>query len=478
MWWFALGAVLGCTPGPDESSESSYDQRIDFADGEVDPTSHDVRLCVGAQGQVYVAWLDDRLLPGTDDLWLNWSAEGGVSASWHEPVRINDRVEGDTASIESPALYCDGFTVALVWEDRGQGEFARARIAFDRSIDGGETWLDADESLDDDPESVAMSIQPRIVGAGSHLLVAWVDGRNGAYDIYATKSENAGLDWTIEHRLDVSDPAGASWSGAVDLALDPGNGRAFAVWEDTRAGHAALYVARSQDAGVTWEPDTPVQGAEADDAAAAFAPHVCTREGDVVVAWHDRPDGGGRRVWASTSVDTGTTFSAEPHRLDDPDTANADSLYPRCAATDDHLIVVWQDDRDGGFDAYARRITDGVPGAEERLDVGSPPGRANAAGLAIAADGSTTFVGWHDDRDAIDSGDGSGRYQDLYGVITAGNTAFPTDTDMAIDTHLLGLSGKSGLQVALTEERWWSAWIDDRYGTDDVWFRSVSLTEQ
>ena len=42
--------------------------------------------------------------------------------------------------------------------------------------------------------------------------------------------------------------------------------------------------------------------APTEDTTAGLAPRVCTHASDVVIAWHDRPSGEGRRVWASTSV--------------------------------------------------------------------------------------------------------------------------------------------------------------------------------
>lgn len=469
-----LPAIVACEQLP-ESSGETYDTRIDFAGSSSDPDSHDLHLCVSDYGVVYVAWLDDREIPGVDDLWLNRSLAGGAPGTWWTtPTRVNDRDAGGEHPIQDPDMHCTGEAVSLVWNDRRDGILVNGQIYFDRSLDAGATFLDEDMRLDDDPEGLAMSVRPRIGGAVENLVVAWSDARNGAYDIYAAASENQGASFSTERRLDVTDDPGASWSGEIDLTVDPASGRVFVVWEDTRDAEAGLFIARSPDAGATWEDDVRIAGEEDVTGATAFSPDVCALEQDVLVTWHARPPGEGRHLLATTSSNGGTTFRSSALRLDDPDNAG-DSLYPRCAAARDRVLVAWQDDRDGGFDVYHRTLTGGAMGPEIRLDVGSPPGLANAADVSIATADTSAFIGWHDDRDALAQGDGSGQYDDLYGTLALGGAPFPDDDDISIDTHLLGLSAKSDLSVALTTDAWFAVWIDDRFGTDDVWFRTVEL---
>lgn len=469
-----LAVVVGCEPAP-ESSGESYDMRIDFASSGSDPASHDVRLCVTDADVVFAAWLDDRDVSGVDDLWLNRSLEGGAPGTWWSaPVKVNDRADGGSLSVRDPDIYCSGDAVSLVWYDQRDGTLENGQIYFDRTTDAGETFLEEDLRLDNDPEGLAMSVRPRITGAADNLVVVWSDARNGAYDIYASASENLGSSFSTERRLDSTDEPGAGWSGEIDVALDPTSGRVFVVWEDTRNGEAALYIARSTDAGLTWEDDERIDGEADASPTAAFSPAVCAWEQDVVVSWHARPPGEGRRILAMTSSDGGTTYGASALRLDDPE-IDGDSLYPRCAAARDRMVVAWQDDRNGGFDVFQRTLTGGAMGEETRLDVGSGPGLANSTDIAMAASGTSVFVGWQDDRDALAEGDGSGRYEDLYGALSLDGVPFPLDEDIEIDTHFLGMSGKNALSVAMTGDAWFAAWIDDRFGTNDVWFRTVTL---
>jgi hypothetical protein len=468
-----LPAMFGCEPAPEPGSES-YDMRIDFASSASDPESHDVHLCVTEQGVAFAVWLDDRDLPGVDDLWLNRSLQGGAPGTWWSaPVKVNDRADGGELSVRDPEIHCSEESVFVVWYDQRDGTLENGQIYFDRSVDAGETFLAQDMRLDDDPDGLAMSVRPQIAGAADNLVVVWSDARNGAYDIYAASSENRGASFLTERRLDSTDEPGAGWSGEIDLAMDPTSGRVFVVWEDTRDGDAGLYLARSTDAGVSWESDDRVPG-EAEALAAAFSPEVCAWEQDVVVTWHARPPGEGRRILATTSSDGGTTFRTDALRLDDPE-SHGDSLYPRCAAARDRTVVAWQDDRNGGFDIFQRRLTGGAMGPETRVDTGSGPGLANSVDIAMAAKDTSVFVGWHDDRDALAEGDGSGRYVDLYGSLSAHGAEFPADEDLEIDTHFLGMSGKDGLSVAMTSDAWFAAWIDDRFGTNDVWFRTVPI---
>jgi uncharacterized membrane protein len=73
-----------------------------------------------------------------------------------------------------------------------------------------------------------------------------------------------------------------------------------------------------------------------------------------------------------------------------------DSKYPSAAIDDNVIHLVWQDDRDGGYEIYYKRsMNNGGTWEEQRLTSYS----GNSVYPAVAVNGSNVHVVWQDDRD-------------------------------------------------------------------------------
>src|SRR5262245_2986314 len=139
----------------------------------------------------------------------------------------------------------------------------------------------------------ADSRQPDVAFDGTNYLAVWTDVRASSYDIYGARSSPAGT---------IIDPFGipiSSFGGSEDVpALAFGGTNYFVVWMDTRSGSLDLYGARVSSAGSVLDPFGILISAS--------------------IGVHDRP---------AVAFD-GTNY-----------------------------LVAWTDNRSGGDDIYAARIT-------------------------------------------------------------------------------------------------------------------------
>jgi hypothetical protein len=222
-----------------------------------------------ASGAIYAAWTRFDAYGSADPanisiIRFSRSTDGGET--WSEAVRLNevpgDCLDGD-ATVEGavPAVGPEG-QVYVAWA-------GPAGIVFDRSIDGGGTWLATDVPVTDVPGGWTFNV-PGIYrcnglpvtdcdrSRGPHrgrVYINWSDQRNGAADtdVWLARSTDQGATWSPPVRVN-DDPPGRhqffTW-----MAVDDWSGFVWVVFYDRRE-HAGsqtdVYLALSRDGGETF----------------------------------------------------------------------------------------------------------------------------------------------------------------------------------------------------------------------------------
>ena len=100
-----------------------------------------------------------------------------------------------------------------------------------RSGDGGATW-DPDQRL---TSAIGVSQRPTVARAGEDLYLAWMDNRDGNFEIYFKHSADAGKTWGDDVRLTEDDAESSHPMIAV------GKGRVHVLWVDHREGYREIY---------------------------------------------------------------------------------------------------------------------------------------------------------------------------------------------------------------------------------------------
>jgi hypothetical protein len=365
----------------------SRDLRLD-RDGAGFATSSAVRLAAHGDS-VFVVWHDDRA--GPNDIRFNRSLDGG--RSW---MALDQRIDTDglgAANSREPDLALDGTRVFVVWRDLRDGSWG---IHFNRSLDRGATWLANDVRIDGGVAGVTNAGAPRIAQVADRLCVVWADDRHGGADVHLVSSPDAGTTWGTPVRL--SRPvSGASAASHPQIAME--GDAILVVYADARAGAGDVYAVASPDGGATWPTSDarvnrgPVGGSGAE------APHVQLSAGIAHVVWEDAR-GGSDDIRYSRSDDGGRTWPATDVRLDLTTDATAFAVRPRLAVQGPRVAVCWLDDRTGVLDVLLRRSSDGgrtFDGVEYGLDE-DPTGAGDGLDARLALRPSGLVAVWSDNR--------------------------------------------------------------------------------
>jgi hypothetical protein len=235
------------------------------------PNQHDRPSAVfdPHSGNIYLVWIQyDRF--GSQDpghqsnIMFSYSDDRG--RTWQPPSRINElsgSCLGDESTVSNPTITAsaDG-SICVVWT-------LNDKIFFDRSDDGGISWLRNDILLVDIPGGTRYSIPEfgkatcypvidcdRSEGRYSgNLYVSWSDQRNGDFDtdVWLIRSENGGNTWSPPVKIN-NDPPGNhqffSW-----FTVDQKTGYLYSVFYDRRNLEGALtnvFLGFSEDGGSTF----------------------------------------------------------------------------------------------------------------------------------------------------------------------------------------------------------------------------------
>lgn len=219
---------------------------------------------------IYVTWtqFDDYGSENREDhsnILFSKSEDRGLS--WSDAIQINELsgncLDGDSTTEGAvPAVGPNG-EIYVAWAFDG-------KIWFDRSEDGGSTWLEEDIFVVEQPGGWDMEV-PGIYRSNGmpvtvcdlsngpnrgRIYVNWVDERNGANDrdVWVVYSDDKGQTWSEPVRVN-NDSAGAhqflTW-----MTVDQHTGNLFTVFYDRRGLEGNLthvYLAVSEDGGESFE---------------------------------------------------------------------------------------------------------------------------------------------------------------------------------------------------------------------------------
>src|SRR5688572_2367727 len=260
------------------------------------------------------------------------------------PVNQPPAYAGSTTSLEigSDAVAYLAFTG---WG----GTTTQNDIFFSKSSDGRTWTVPIRVNNDTGPENQQ---DPALaLDVDNNIVIAWMDTRNGNYDIFFSKSIDGGLSFPTD--VLVNDVT-TNDQTEVDLAVDPENPNLIhAVWTDTRSvvNGPDIFYANSTDGGLAFSTSRRINDGPSSVAqtqpAMAIAPNR-----DVYVVWTDPRDSAtrGSDIYFSRSTNRGATWTANS-RVND-DVALVDQQDPAIAVSGEGAIyVAWTDYRDANTSA-------------------------------------------------------------------------------------------------------------------------------
>jgi len=219
--------------------------------------------------EIYLTWTQFDVY-GTgnpnDSTIIRFSKSSDQGITWSEPVRISEKAgdcldDDNTVEGAVPCVGPEG-QIYVSWA-------GPTGIVFDRSTDGGNTWLSHDIFVSDFPGGWNYDI-PGIsrcnglpvtccdMSNGIHrgaIYINWTDQRNGAddTDVWIVKSTDGGNTWSAPVR--VNDDASGRHQFFTWMTVDQSNGYLWFIFYDRRNyndSRTDVYLAVSKDGGETF----------------------------------------------------------------------------------------------------------------------------------------------------------------------------------------------------------------------------------
>lgn len=360
-------------------------------------------------------------------------------------------------------------TIYVAWhDDRTTHSNQFYDIFMSKSTDAGKSF-DVNVRVDDGDLMTRQYFPCVAVDNSGIIHVVWQDNRNGEWDIYYAQSTDSGLTFGANKGVDNSGND-TSVQEYPSIATDA-NGRLFVSWSHYRNGTAQIRLARSIDGGASFEPSVRVSDS-IPSISLVDAPSVTTDiHGNVYVSWFDNRDGSSH-IYLSKSTDGGQSFGPD---IQVDDATNKSRGAPSIKTdTIGNLYAVWIDTRNDKEDIYFAKSTDGgftfgtnIPVSyvdDDMIEQWWP---------SLAVDGiGTIFVSWTDRREnhernvfATISTDGGSTFGEAVRVDDTGTAiADQPDTTMAI----FEANNTTYIHIA---------WSDFRNGNWDIYSASSNMSQ-
>ncbi|MBK8550021.1 MAG: hypothetical protein IPL53_02760 [Ignavibacteria bacterium] len=183
------------------------------------------------------------------------------------------------------------------------------------------------------------------------------------------------------------------------------------VWWDNRLDpiNYEIYYKRSTDAGVSWGADIRLTNNTGD----SQYPSVSVSGSVVHVAWQDRRDGN-FEIYYKRSTDGGVSWGTDTRLTN----GVYDSWHPSVTLAGSDVHIAWQDRRDVDDEIYYKRSTD--EGVSWGADVRLTNNAAVSAIPSVSVSGLFVHVAWDDTRD--------GNAEIYYKRSTDGGVSWGADT--------------------------------------------------
>jgi hypothetical protein len=310
---------------------------------------------------------------------LNTGSSGNMAFSGLEEFAPNERINEATTDIAgSPSIAFEDGTIYLVWHNKsGSIQY----ISFSKSMNNGTTFS---PNIIVDPIQNANQKTPDIAVLGKKVYVVWEDFRNGASDIFLSRSFDGGD--AFEPAVQVNDDPSGTKDRMPAVAVDRNSGAVYVAWvhgegwDPGQGFHPEIHLASSYDNGSSFQ-QTKVSDSDLYD---RFNPDVAVDgDGKVYVAWSDGrlgpipgmiPTDYDFDVYIANSTDNGASFGT--NTILNEAVLNKRQRNPSIAVDSiDKIHAVWVDERfeNGKYDIMYASSADGSTFGENVLVNNSSP---------------------------------------------------------------------------------------------------------
>ncbi|MGB9720620.1 MAG: hypothetical protein ACPL28_03955 [bacterium] len=319
--------------------------------------------------------------------------EGGDKIFYQRSTNGGISWDPETVIVDTPAVYPGPPAVSLAVSDSGGVhivwcDYLRGNddeIFYKRSTNSGTTWF-PDTVLTRDDFMVEADSWASIATSGQFIHVVWHD----------CKWDGSQFNWDIFYKRSTDN--GTHWESDQRLTVHPGSSgppsiaasdhMVYVVWYDLRDGNPEIYFKRSTNNGATWGPDTRLTS----DGANSYLPTIGANSLSVHIAWFDNRDGDWE-IYYKRSTDGGNTWNDDTRLT----SSIGESYHPSIAVSGERIHLVWYDQRDGNYEIYYKKSFDN--GTNWTADTGLTSDPSPSFYPSVAVWGDKIHVVWTDERD-------------------------------------------------------------------------------
>lgn len=224
-----------------------------------------------ANNEIYVTWTQFDVYgstASTDSSIILFSKSADAGLTWSTPIRINkyagDCIDSDNTMEGAVPTVGPAGEIYVSW-------VGPSGIVFNKSLDGGATWLPVEINVTNVPGGwdYAISGLQRCNGlpvticdisGGPNtgtIYINWTDQRNGTTDtdVWLVKSTDGGNTWSLPIRVNNDGPGNQQF--LTWMALDQTTGYIYCVFYDRRnytsgSNQTDVFIAKSMDGGNTF----------------------------------------------------------------------------------------------------------------------------------------------------------------------------------------------------------------------------------
>jgi len=257
--------------------------------------------------------------------------------------------------------------------------------------------------------------------------------------LFTLHSSNIFAQWELDVRLtNFANSSYTSFNNAWNVAS--GGNIVHTVWWDNRLDpiNYEIYYKRSTNAGLSWGADVRLTNNTGD----SQYPSVSVSGSVVHVAWQDSRNGN-FEIYYKRSTDGGLSWGADVRLTN----ASFESWQPSVTVAGSDVHIAWQDRRDLDDEIYYKRSTD--EGVSWGADVRLTNNAAVSAIPSVSVSGLYIHVAWDDTRD--------GNAEIYYKRSTDGGESWGADTRLTNNS-----ASSTSACVAVSDSVVHVAWQDRR----------------
>src|SRR3972149_1680334 len=297
---------------------------------------------------VYIAWADERngnytrimnnLPHKTGDIYIS---KGSFQNGWgfDKNIRINE-IKGTTGH-GSPSTAVDNNNLYVVWED---DRFGFEELYFSTAEKNN---IKFKKDLPVVAET-GSQVLPSIAILNGTVYVTMMNKKN--WDIDFTEGYPFNGVYRFEKPIRVNDDSSGNWHYAPSLAVDDEKNVCIA-WLDARNGNYDIYFSHGIKEKGIWQFSQNVRVNDDSTNASQYTPSMAFENGSVYIAWYDDRNKDFDIFFSTGRLENNNWKFDKNIRIND-DTGNTDQMHPSIAVRNGEIFAVWEDERDGASNIY------------------------------------------------------------------------------------------------------------------------------